>query len=839
MTNSHVAVSETYETDKTDAVSNNEFLSALFGSSSAEVKPVIVSFAGNPQNVSGNSWWGPAWNGQECPSEHNNYFTLSVFRPDEAGNYRRKREQFYSLHAVMLDDVGTKAEKREGLTLPPSWMIETSPGNYQAGYIFDAPVKDQKIAKNLMDAIVAAGLCDPGANGPVARMARLPVASNGKHTPAFPCRLVEWQPTLRYSVDDLIKGLSLDLEQGGEKPSKQKGISLVGDEEIFVPRPEENPVIKVLKERRLYKVPLGDGKHDITCPWVSEHTDSVDSGTVYFEPNEGYPVGGFKCQHGHCAHRHVRDFLEYLSIEPGTARMKPVIRCIPGDLHRIIDRAEQELARGGRYYQRGGMIITIITDPGTVETSVREVNQNSLKIALARIIEWQRMDGRSKEWTRIDPPNKVAAVLCDATGYNYLPVLNGIAHQPYLRPDGTLATIAGHDSETGMYGVFDPHQYKILENPTKEDAKKALDFINSLLDEFPFASENDRAAALSAMLTAAIRPSLDLAPMYHVRAPEKGSGKSFLCQIIGAFASPRRNAPATFPHDDEECRKLLLSEFLRAPAVIEFDNLTTDLIPHKSLCIALTSTALSDRILGASKTTTVSTRTLLLSSGNNVGPVGDMTRRTIIINLSPECEVPASREFKNPLVLSNLHQNRADYVSAALTIIRAWLCAGKPMTKCRSIASYGGWSDLCVQPLLWMGQSDPTASLFDFMNIDPEREVLGRFLHAWHGCFGNAPRMIRNAVSKAEEYGNEELQEVLLDIAGERGNVNRRSLGRWVKRNVSRIVDGLRIVPVSGSRSAAVYRVESVSSVSSVSKKQDENVSDRSEEGEEIPFDDV
>ena len=57
-----------------------------------------------------------------------------------------------------------------------------------------------------------------------------------------------------------------------------------------------------------------------------------------------------------------------------------------------------------------------------------------------------------------------------------------------------------------------------------------------------------------------------------------GSGKSYLCELITAFATPQNRTPTTFPGDNEECRKLLLAEC--APAVIEFDNLTGDLIAH-------------------------------------------------------------------------------------------------------------------------------------------------------------------------------------------------------------------------------------------------------------------
>ena len=120
----------------------------------------------------------------ELPADANNYFSLAVFRPDEAGQYRRQKARFQALHAVMLDDVGSKVAM-ERLTLPPSWLLETSPGNCQAGYLLREPLTDGLVADRLMNAIVAAGLCDPGANGPRARLARLPVAVNGKHSPVF------------------------------------------------------------------------------------------------------------------------------------------------------------------------------------------------------------------------------------------------------------------------------------------------------------------------------------------------------------------------------------------------------------------------------------------------------------------------------------------------------------------------------------------------------------------------------------------------------------------------------------------------------------------------------
>ena len=60
-----------------------------------------------------------------------------------------------------------------------------------------------------------------------------------------------------------------------------------------------------------------------------------------------------------------------------------------------------------------------------------------------------------------------------------------------------------------------------------------------------------------------------------------------------------------------------------------------------------------------------------------------------------------------------------------------------------------------------------------------------------------------------------DLHEVLHDIAGERGAINRRKLGQWVKRHEGQIVDGRRFVRADGNRSAQAWRVESVANGSS------------------------
>jgi hypothetical protein len=100
------------------------------------------------------------------------------------------------------------------------------------------------------------------------------------------------------------------------KPNKvaqaQPDISTTQLSEALLPSPSDNAVITALKTLGLYKKSSAPFKHEITCPWVNEHTDAKNGGTVYFEPNGKYYAGGFKCQHTHCLDRTLKHLIEIL-----------------------------------------------------------------------------------------------------------------------------------------------------------------------------------------------------------------------------------------------------------------------------------------------------------------------------------------------------------------------------------------------------------------------------------------------------------------------------------------------------------------------------------------------
>ena len=797
---------ETYQTDiesGTLTVTNDLFITTIFSTSFDSSVPLVCSKRGK---LTG-GWVAKTWPCDTTDSELNWYCAPAIFKPDDTGQYHAKNEYAVKVFAVMLDDIGTKVPVDAIKDCPPSWLLETSPNNYQAGYIFSEPIADIAIVEKFKKLLLNAGLCDKGATGATTRWMRMPKAVNSKPEYGQPpprCRLKKWNPETRYTIQQLTENLL-------PKNSKQnKNLSNFNSNTDISP----NTVIEKLQSKGLYKKSNKEGIHEITCPWVNEHTGQKDGGAYYLEPTTEFPNGGFKCHHSHGENLHINELFKFLDISKNKAQVKTEIEILGGQLDSICDDAEKELALVGNYYQNGGVIVSANTNPETSYTSITVITQPSLLRALSTIIDWYRVTDTGRYLC--DPPSRHVNVLFKGQVYKHLPPLLGLARQPYLREDASVVFNSGYDNETKIIGAFDAVKFPIMELPRKHHAENALTELRSLLLEFDFATEYDRSAALAAMLTAAIRPSIPLAPMFHIKAPQIASGKSYLSSIIGAFTGPRVPSATSFPTNDEECQKLLLATLIESPACIIFDNLTTDISPFKTLCSALTEEHITGRILGISKTATVGTRTLFLSSGNNVEPIRDMTRRCITIHLEPKVEVPASRSYAaDPL--QQIRKKREHYVALAITIIRGYVMAGRPQTKVKSFASYETWSSLIRQSLLWLGLPDPAERIFEQLAYDPDKELLARLLTSWHENHEDEPLMIRDILAyvsalsfEADRAKREELKDILLEIANQHGKVNRHRLGKWLSRHQGRVVNGLRLERAKGSTSSERWAVKSV-----------------------------
>ena len=569
-------------------------------------------------------------------------------------------------------------------------------------------------------------------------------------------------------------------------------------DDVFTPAPKCNPVVEAVKGAGLYIEALGEGRHSLTCPWAAEHAAGAEGQAAYTEPEVAHPFGQFHCAHAHAERRSAPSLIQHLGLTLAEARAKPRIRVSAGDVHRAAGAAERVLAADGRYFHAGGPIVRII-NRGSAGVASELVNDQTLTSVLSATIDWERR-APGKEWVRCDPPQNVIQSLRHGQDRLHLPALWGLARQPFYRPDGNLVTSAGFDAETGIFAAFDEADYDLRE-PTREAAQVSLDYLKAYLEEFEFASDSDKAAALAAMLTAAIRPSLPQAPAFSISATRSGSGKSYLAKIVVLVAGPGDPYNTSYPASAEEATKVVQAMLLERPAVILFDDMQTDWRSFGALNKALTSPTTTERVLGSSRTATARTNVLILGTGNNIEPERDMRRRVVTIRLAPRHDNPALRTFQADPV-GQITKHRARVVAAALTIIGAFRAAGSPLTEVNPIGTFETWSALCRQPLLWLGEPDPATSLIDQVTHDSDQELLGEFLATWVRFFGSSPVSVRKILATAAE--NPDLFDALVELPVMDGKyVNRGRLGWFLRKNSGRRAGGYLIESAESSERRA------------------------------------
>ncbi|MPT47879.1 MAG: hypothetical protein E2598_05565 [Sphingobium sp.] len=795
-------------------LSNANFINNIFTELPEGVISTICTKPGDP----GNGGWF-AQNGDDiatkCLPKNNNYFNCSSFRAGEGGGVYARKENFHAYHTVVFDDVGTKVPRGALGELKPSWELETSTGNYQVGIILDPPLTDAAQVKALQDAIIAKGLCDPGANG-VARWARLPEAINGKpkymkDNQPFRCKLTAWNPDVRMSMEALAKALDLNLAPAPKRtlaPAAQKATTAFEGNAVYSPKPVVNPVIAALMEKGWYKGHAGEGRHDISCPWVSEHTDQIDNGSTYFEPSFDFPEGGFKCHHSHGDKYKLRQLLAELKISSAAARCKAMVKMDTGDQYLVNDAMQRILAAPGDIYHAEGQLVRVTKSAFGKAASVKPLAQIEVLDILSEHAVWLKYDARSKGYKSCGLDDRLIRMVMQAGNYPYLPQLNCLAHQPFLRPDRSLVMAPGYDVQTGIYADFDPALFPVPDAPTRDDAMQAMGVLERLLCEFHFASQEDKAAAYSMLLTGAIRSGLPVAPAFNITASNMGTGKSLLAQIAALFAGAAPPFMGTYPTSQDEARKLTTSAFRDQPHSIIFDDMKRDWIPYGPLNKMLTSETVSDRLLGSSRNVTVNTRALIIGTGNNIAPIDDMARRVVTIRIEPASETPSTLVYQGT-PLKTTKQNREKYVSAALTIVRAYIAAGTPQADVSSIATYDDWNMLCRHSLIWLGKPDPAQSLFNQLKEDPERQLFGLVMQHWHEQHGSSTKTVREILEPSHNYlSNDALSNALEDLMGTNLNeINRTKFGQMLGRHRGQVMHGLKIEQVNAGKGRTAWRV--------------------------------
>jgi putative DNA primase/helicase len=498
---------------------------------------------------------------------------------------------------------------------------------------------------------------------------------------------------------------------------------------------------------------------------------------------------------------------------------RPVITISAGILDRLASDCESALiTSNAAVFQRGTSLVRPMAwevaasdEQTTIAAGLRQMNSTMMTDLLAQNVEFVRFDARSKKEVLTDPPGKAIDIFLSRAGSWRLPTVLGIITAPTLRRDGSIVAEAGYDTTTRLYVVHDQalDMPTVLERPTREDARAALTLLSDLLDGFPFCDEIDKSVALSGLIAPVVRGALGMVPLHAFTAPAPGTGKSYIADVVSAIVSGRICPVATAGKTEEETEKRLGGLLMAGFPVIAIDNVSAGL-GGDLLCQVIERPIIRVRLLGKSDIVEIESRATVYANGNNLVIEGDMTRRTLLAKLDARVERPEERAFQFDPVARVL-SDRGSYIAAALTVVRAYMQAGRP-GKLPVLQSFGEWSDNVRSALVWLGKADPAESIKEVRKSDPVLNTLGAVLEAWQAVFAKEPKTTQQVAADLASFSAADeqriaLREALLPVAGVRGAIDGQRLSYWLRRSKGRPVGRLRLQVADTAQNVSRWEV--------------------------------
>jgi putative DNA primase/helicase len=497
----------------------------------------------------------------------------------------------------------------------------------------------------------------------------------------------------------------------------------------------------------------------------------------------------------------------------------PEICAGEADLAETLDAAWHAIQASNQpptLFRRDSQIVAIAE--GAQGAVIHPLGPYAVQEQLARRASWfVTRDGRR---CPARSPIELARIMC-ATDPAGLPEIERVIRTPIVAPSGRVVDREGYDPETRTW--YAPGSLRVApvsEAPSEDEIASARNLLAvELLGDFPFTGAADLAGAVALLLLPFSRELIDGAtPLHLLEKPSPGSGASLVMEAIGHIAC---GGPPGFMAEggsDDEWRKRITSTLIDGPTVVVIDNVRRRL-DSGALAKALTDRVWIDRRLGESRNVAVPVRCCWAVTANNPAVSSEIARRSVPIRIDAKVDRPWERRpesFRHPKLIEWVSAHRGELVHAALTLVRAWVAAGRPEGR-ESMGSYERWAAVLGGVLGVAGVPGLLQNRTRFYDrADREIALWRAFVGLWWEKHGGAPVGVKDLWPMVDEV------EAPFDLGkgGERSQKTR--LGDALRGNIDRrfTIDGatMKIEAAGTLQRAAQYRLVSLSEPSEPSE---------------------
>ena len=445
--------------------------------------------------------------------------------------------------------------------------------------------------------------------------------------------------------------------------------------------------------------------------------------------------------------------------------------------------------------------------------SILELDARALIHKVAHHIDFVSGDKYVK--TIPDKIGQTLLALKASERFNMPRELRAISASPIVLEDGILVGMRqGYDPATCIF--FDsPPVLTISEYPTLEEAKAKETFLRDEFASFLWGGDDapvvevdgmtlmdtakpaglNESSALAMLLTAILRPVLDIAPGFIVngaRGSGSSSGKGKFVRAVAKIATGRDPQAVTYDPDPVEQEKIIKGALVLGACFLMYDNWNGARIKSPALATAITEVVAKIRLLGASKLYVI-LRHFIAVNGNDVQVIEDHANRWIVAHMDARTPDPEGRKFTGRYAgdpVQRMAHQRGKMLEAALTIVRwgvqayhdnpdsyAALLRRKEGERDVAPASsrFPAWDRAVRFPLMALGCVDPVLQHRAAKANDPRRQFIFDLFATWWMHHGGdqvrVPKLaqpVKALLSGGRELDNRGLGNRLKSFAGSR-----------------------------------------------------------------------
>ena len=376
---------------------------------------------------------------------------------------------------------------------------------------------------------------------------------------------------------------------------------------------------------------------------------------------------------------------------------------------------------GDDVFQKERMLVQIR------DGKVTPVHKDGMLELLTCVAQFERCNAKGEPRKCLPTKDFRAAIHCRGD-YPGVPEIDRVVNHPILLPSGDVVAEHGYNKDTKLF-LNSASTFPQL--PSVGDAKAKLE---DIFCDFPWQDESDLSGIVSIILTILSRHLVEgSTPLHAVDGNRSGLGKGYSTEVAIHIATGQTASRYSGGTDDKaELRKFLTASAIAGTPCILFDNVRGR-FGGTVFEGAITTSSISDRLLGQSRTVDLPLNMVWVLTANNVVYTEDMPRRICPIFLDTELERPDTRtNFKYPNLKSHVREHRNAYCMAAISILSGYIKAGLPDQNLSNFGGFEQWSDLVRNAMVWAGFADPLANrdqLFEAaISASP---IAKRLIDAW------------------------------------------------------------------------------------------------------------